>query len=114
MKTHLQFTLRQIALTGTRSIFEEGEGSSVRRKKKLDLYVVRVGQESPTVLSRPCQHCTVVMKSFGIRRVFYSTGDPTKPWKCESIQRMLQDKANPPYKTRTQVETGCRTHKKHS
>jgi tRNA(Arg) A34 adenosine deaminase TadA len=51
--------------------------------KRLDLYVVRVGQEGSLVQSKPCRACINVIQQFGIRRVYYSAShSPGTPYNC--------------------------------
>lgn len=40
---------------------------------RADLYVVQLGSGNKVRESRPCAHCMAVIKTFGIRRIFYST-----------------------------------------
>ncbi len=53
-------------------VFKE---SKERKAKKYDIFVVRINKCSDTVKlvnSRPCSHCLDMMKSVGIRRVYYT------------------------------------------
>lgn len=59
------------------------------RKRKcatgLDAWVVRVSKETGRLtISRPCQNCMAVLKSHGIRRVWYSCADESI--KCEHLK----------------------------
>lgn len=45
--------------------------------RKLHMVVVRINSDDEIVESKPCSHCVEVMKSYGIRKVTYSTKDGT-------------------------------------
>jgi deoxycytidylate deaminase len=40
-----------------------------------DLYVTRVLRNDKPSLARPCKSCQAMIYRYGIRNVFYSTGD---------------------------------------
>lgn len=44
------------------------------KKEKLDIVVVRVNRSGEICNARPCFNCLNMMKSVGIRRVYYSVG----------------------------------------
>jgi len=58
-----------------------------RIKSKLDLVVVRVNKNGETCNSRPCHNCLNMMKSVGIKRVYYSVGPDTVV--CENVKDMI-------------------------
>ena len=40
------------------------------------VYVLRILKDGKTIeLSKPCEHCTGVLKSYGINKVYYTTSD---------------------------------------
>lgn len=41
--------------------------------RKLHMVVIRINSEGNLTESKPCSHCVDVMKSYGIRKVTYST-----------------------------------------
>jgi deoxycytidylate deaminase len=43
--------------------------------RKLHILVVRINANNQITNSKPCSHCVEVIKSFGIRKVTYSTND---------------------------------------
>lgn len=65
--------------------------------KNADIYVVRVynGNDNDkirTSMSKPCKNCISFLRSIGIKRVFYSTGDIYEGgWKCEKISDIISD-----------------------
>ncbi len=75
-------------------VFKE---SKERKLKKYDVFVVRINkpskpstnQTSDTKLvnARPCAHCLDMMKSVGIRRVYYS--DDYGDIICENVKDMI-------------------------
>ena len=58
-----------------------------RSRTKLDLVVVRVNKLGETTNSRPCHNCLNMMKSVGIRRVYYSVGPDLVV--CENVRDMI-------------------------
>jgi deoxycytidylate deaminase len=58
-----------------------------RVKSKLDLVVVRVNKLGEICNSRPCHNCLNMMKSVGIRRVYYSVGSEMVI--CENVKDMI-------------------------
>lgn len=41
-------------------------------------------------MSKPCLHCISFMKTIGIKRVFYTTGDIyNNEWKCEKLSDIV-------------------------
>lgn len=76
--------------------------------KNADIYVVRVyvGNNNNkknrknnnnedkiiTSMSKPCKHCIHFMRSIGIKRVFYTTGDIYNgEWECEKLSEITSD-----------------------
>jgi len=59
----------------------------------VDLYVVRIpNYETPeplTLMSKPCTDCVDTIKEFGIRRIYYTTGN--NQWMCDSCQTISSD-----------------------
>ena len=41
-------------------------------QKKIDIYVVRIGNNGNLMNSRPCANCTQEFKKYNIRRIYYS------------------------------------------
>ena len=58
-----------------------------RIKSKLDLVVVRVNKVGETCNARPCHNCLNMMKSVGIKRVYYSVNSETVI--CENVKDMI-------------------------
>ena len=58
-----------------------------RSRSKLDLVVIRVNKLGEASNSRPCHNCLNMMKSVGIRRVYYSVGPDTVI--CENVKDMI-------------------------
>jgi len=82
--------------------------------KNADIYVVRVyfgdkkkennNNEIVTSMSKPCKHCIAFLKSIGIKRVFYTTGDIyNNEWKCEKLSEIES----------THISSGNRNHNKY-
>lgn len=74
----------------TGGVFKE----SKERKPKYDIFVVRINKPSTNqtsdtklVNARPCAHCLDMMKSVGIRRVYYS--DDSGDIICENVKDMI-------------------------
>lgn len=58
--------------------YHSGIGFKGRKKitpRKLHIIVIRVNSIGDMVESKPCSHCTEVMRSYGIRKVTYSTNN---------------------------------------
>ena len=61
-------------------------------RRRYDMMVIRLvtdpddPEEHILAESRPCNNCIMVMLSFGINRVYYSTGDGTL--RCERVADM--------------------------
>lgn len=53
------------------------------RRMKLSIYISRTSFGN----SKPCYHCINTLKSIGIYRVFYTTGD-NNVYKCEKINNI--------------------------
>ena len=47
----------------------------IKPRKTVDVYVVRINNVGTLVESRPCQMCIPILKSVGIRKVYYSGAD---------------------------------------
>ena len=58
-----------------------------RAKSKLDLVVVRVNRTGATCNARPCHNCLDMMKSVGIRKVYYSVNSELVV--CENVKDMI-------------------------
>lgn len=58
-----------------------------RSRSKLDLVVIRVNKSGVTSNSRPCHNCLNMMKSVGIRRVYYSVSPDLVI--CENVKDMI-------------------------
>lgn len=58
-----------------------------RAKSKLDLVVVRVNRNGETCNARPCHNCLNMMKTVGIRRVYYSVSSDVVI--CENVRDMI-------------------------
>ena len=56
--------------------------------KQLDVIVIRVNKQEEFVSSRPCYNCLTMMKSIGIRNVYYTTGIKNELI-CESVKNMV-------------------------
>ncbi len=77
-------------------VFKE---SKERKLKKYDVFVVRINKptksinkettdtDTKLVNARPCAHCLDMMKSVGIRRVYYS--DDSGDIICENVKDMI-------------------------
>lgn len=62
------------------------------KNQKLDITVVRVNRSGETCNARPCHNCLCMMKSVGIRKVYYSVS-PTEIV-CESVKDMISIQAS--------------------
>lgn len=58
-----------------------------RARTNLDLVVVRVNRSGDTCNARPCHNCLSMMKSVGIRRVYYSVSSDQVV--CENVKDMI-------------------------
>jgi tRNA(Arg) A34 adenosine deaminase TadA len=58
-----------------------------KKYNKLDLCVIRVNNKGKLMNSRPCMHCLKLMKTIGIRNVYYSSSDTTMV--KESVKNMI-------------------------
>ena len=58
-----------------------------RYKSKLDLAVVRINKTGDICNARPCHNCLNMMKSVGIRRVYYSVNPDLVI--CENVRDMI-------------------------
>ncbi len=47
--------------------------------KDATLYIVRLRKEQPYGLSRPCPECLKSIRAAGIKRIVFSTNDPSNP-----------------------------------
>lgn len=79
---------RRFDVYGTEKLHAEVHALSValRYHGALDLrgsvvYVARVGGG----ICRPCASCMRALRHFGVGKVHYMTGDPTEPWRVESL-----------------------------
>ena len=45
---------------------------SHKKKKKIDIFVIRINKNEELRLSKPCNQCQNIMKQFGVKRCFYS------------------------------------------
>ncbi len=55
-------------------------------RSKIDIYVVRVNRLGELMNSKPCYHCTRMLKMLGIRRVYYS--DNNGNIVCERVSEL--------------------------
>lgn len=67
--------------------FDKKKWICTETNKKLDLVVVRVNKQGQTCNARPCYNCLNMMKSVGIRKIYYSVA-PDKII-CENIKDMV-------------------------
>jgi deoxycytidylate deaminase len=51
------------------------KGRKAVARRKLHVVVIRINNENEITESKPCSHCVEVMRSYGIRKVTYSTRD---------------------------------------
>lgn len=61
--------------------------------KKLDLIVFRITSKGETANARPCYNCLNMMKSIGIKKVFYST-DTNEEIISENVNNMISIQAS--------------------
>jgi deoxycytidylate deaminase len=71
----------------------------VKNKRKIqncDLFVVRVITRSDGEVefsnSKPCEHCTLAMKKYGVYRVYYTTGSEVADFEMKKVKDMDQGK----------------------
>ena len=57
--------------------------------KNARLVVVRLRRDQDYGCSRPCEACMAVLRRRGVRRVTYSTDDPSRPFVTEALARKL-------------------------
>jgi hypothetical protein len=71
---------------GTKKM-KEARKAKKRCVEGCDMYVARVKKGTDEwAMSKPCKECWEVMRTLGIRKVYYTTGDGT--WKCEKVSDM--------------------------
>lgn len=46
-----------------------------KRKKKINLYVVRISPSGNYLNSKPCENCITILKKYKINKVFYSSNN---------------------------------------
>ena len=63
-----------------------------RSRSKLDLVVVRINKSGEISNARPCHNCLNMMKSVGIRRVYYSISPEEVV--CENVKDMISIQAS--------------------
>lgn len=65
----------------------------MKKRSRVDLYVVRLGVDDKGQLeyrnARPCRHCLNLMKEYGVRRVYYTTGP--NAYAMEKIETMTTE-----------------------
>lgn len=73
---------------------KNGGGFFVAKNKKIkcDLVVIRINREDKICKSRPCYNCLAMMKSVGIRKVYYS--DNNQNIICENVKDMISINAS--------------------
>lgn len=83
LKTQIRRTglvLARHAEENALSKYHDGIGIKGRKgvaRRKLHMVVIRVNSVGDITESKPCSHCVDVMRSYGIRKVTYSTRDGT-------------------------------------
>jgi deoxycytidylate deaminase len=43
------------------------------------IYVTRINNHGKTSLAKPCETCAQILRDLGIKRVYYTTGNPGEP-----------------------------------
>ena len=59
---------------------------------KYNLLVIRVNSQGQLVNARPCHNCTDMLKSCGIKNIYYSTEDGII---CEKVKHMVSINSSP-------------------
>jgi deoxycytidylate deaminase len=63
-----------------------------KKKRKIDLVVVRINKNGSTCNARPCYNCLNMMKCVGIRKVYYSISSTEII--CENVKDMISIQAS--------------------
>lgn len=63
-----------------------GQSRVLKNPKNLNIMVVRVGKNNELNNARPCYRCTLMLKSLGINKVYYSI---TNNIICEKVSQMI-------------------------
>ena len=64
----------------------DGKCGVLKKPKNLNIMVVRISAHGRLVNARPCYQCTLMMKSIGINKVYYSIEDEIV---CEKVSQMI-------------------------
>jgi len=64
----------------------DGKCGVLKKPKNLNIMVVRIGANDKLVNARPCYQCTLMMKSIGINKVYYSIENNIV---CEKVSHMI-------------------------
>ena len=64
----------------------DGKCGVLKKPKNLNIMVVRINANGQLVNARPCYQCTLMMKSIGINKVYYSIEDEIV---CEKVSQMI-------------------------
>ena len=64
----------------------DGKCGVLKKPKNLNIMVVRISASGRLVNARPCYQCTLMLKSIGINKVYYSIEDDIV---CEKISQMI-------------------------
>ncbi len=64
----------------------DGKCGVLKKPKNLNIMVVRLGGDGLLANARPCYQCTLMLKSLGINKVYYSMDNKII---CEKISNMI-------------------------
>ncbi len=64
----------------------DGKCGVLKKPKNLNIMVVRIGANDKLANARPCYQCTLMMKSIGINKVYYSIENNIV---CEKVSQMI-------------------------